>query len=412
MRVPSRVSRPASSHSNPRYFLRAFGWTCCLVIVSLLIPPSSLAQPADRERASKLVQDAQQAVAQRDYERAIGHYQELVGLGIRSVGLFLQLGLAQYQNGDYSAAASSLREVLKLEPELPAAEAFLGLSEAALRNMDSGLPLLEKAFRSNDPEIDQELKLLIGTHLGKAYSKTGRLTDAEAVYLALLKEHPNNTDLLYHAFWLHLGRAREIMKQLTLTAPDSSRTHQMLGKLVSQRRNYSGAVEQFRLALKADPTALELHYELGNALLLLGGPNAPEEAKKEYQEELRLNPGHAGSYYQLAELELQSQQLEKAEKLYARVLELEPQFGSALVGLCKISIRKDSLKEAAEYCEKAAAVEPDNQQAHYLLSRAYQGLGRAAEARAQLELFEKLQSQAKKETDYIRQAKIGVLPDH
>ena len=360
------------------------------------------------ERVSKLVQDAQQAAAQRDYERAIGHYRELVGLGIRSVGLFLQLGLAQYQNGDYSAAASSLREVLKLQPELPAAEAFLGLSEAAQGNMDSGFPLLERAFRSNDPEINQELKLLIGTRLAKGYSKVGRLTDAEVVYLALLKENPNDTDLLYNTFWLHLRRAREIMTQLTLTAPDSSRTHQMLGQLLSQRQNYTGAAEQFRLALKADPTAAGLHYELGNALVHL---NAPEEAKKEYQEELRLNPGHEGSYYQLAELELQSQQLETAEKLYSRVLELEPQFANALVGLCKISIRKDGLQEAAEYCEKAAAVEPDNLQAHYLLSRAYQGLGRTAEARAQLELFEKLQSQARKEVDYIRQAKIGVLPN-
>ena len=364
------------------------------------------------ERASKLVQDAQQAAAQRDWERAIGHYRELVGLGIRSVGLFLQLGLAQYQNGDYSAAASSLREVLKLQPELPAAEAFLGLSEAAQGNMDSGLPLLEKAFRSNDPEINQELKLLIGTRLAKGYSKVGRLTDAQVVYLALLKENPNDTDLLYHTFWLHLRRAREIMTQLTLTAPDSSRTHQMLGQLLSQRQNYSGAAEQFRLALKADPTAPGLHYELGKVLVHLAGPNAPEEAKKEYQEELRLNPGHPGSYYQLAELELQSQQLENAEKLYSRVLELEPQFANALVGLCKISIRKDGLQEAAEYCEKAAAAEPDNLQAHYLLSRAYQGLGRTAEARAQLELFEKLQSQARKEVNYIRQAKVGVLPNH
>ena len=402
---------PAPSPSGQPYFFLACHWTCWLVIVSLLIQSSSFGQTSDLQRPSKLSEAAQQAIAERDYERAIGLYEELIGLGIRSAGLFFQLGLAQYQKGDYSAAASSLRRVLALQPEFPVAEAFLGLSKAAQGNLSSGLPLLEKAFGSNDPEINQKLKLLLGTHLGKAYSNAGRLTDAEAVYLALLKEHPNDTELLYHTFWLHLSRAREIMRHLTLTAPDSSRTHQVLGYLLSEKQSYEAAAEQFRLALKANPTALGLHYEVGNMLLQLSGPNALEEAKKEYEEELRLHPFHAGSYFQLAEIELKNQQSDTAWKLYSKVLELEPKFGDAFVGLCKISLRKDLLKEAADYCERAVAVEPANLPAHYLLSQIYQRLGRAAEAEAQLELFEKLESQAKKETDYLKQTKIGVSPD-
>jgi tetratricopeptide (TPR) repeat protein len=376
-----------------------------LVAIPFLIASSALPQASSKPSKSLLYQEAQQAMAKGDYERAIVAYQELIRVDSRSAPLLLQLGVAHYQKGDYESAAAVLRRALEIEPDFSVGQAFLGLSEAAVGHSDLSIPLLEKSLGSSDPAIDQELKRVIRMRLGQLYFNKGRLSDAESAYQSLLKDYPEDPQVLYEAFWLHTTRDREIMKTLLRKVPDSYRTHQMLGYLLAEKLNYPAAAEQFRLALKDNPDALGLHYELGNMLLSQSADG--KSAAEEYEKELRLHPFHAPSYYKLAELALRDQQSNRAWELYHKALEFNPDYANAMEGLAKICMARNQPLDALHYCEKATKADPRNRPAHYLLARIYRTLGRNADARAEMALFEKLQSEASRESDYLSSVQIG-----
>jgi protein O-GlcNAc transferase len=353
---------------------------------------------------SELFDEARQSLAKSNYDRAIEIYQRLLRTHGESAPLFLHLGVAHYQKGDYRSAATALERALEMKPNLAAAEAFLGLSEFALGHTDRGRPLLEKSFRSQDPAVDGELKRLIGLRLGKFYIKAGSLDEAEAVYLALLKMEPDNPQVVYQSFWLHMTRAREMMRKLTQKYPSAYLTHEMLGHLLSEGDHFALAAEQFRLALKDNPMATGLHYQIGNMLRALG---ERKQATHEYEEELRLHPAHAESYFQLGELELLDQKLDKAWTLYSTALQFDPNYADAVLGLAKIQMLKNRPQEALEYCEKAMKLDPANQSAHFLLARVYKSLGRAAEATTHLEWYEKLKNESEREKQYLSSVRAG-----
>ncbi len=78
-----------------------------------------------------------------------------------------------------------------------------------------------------------------------------------------------------------------------------------------------------------------IHFRL--ARLLLSKPNpAPdfaEQAKKELQAELEIDPANAGAEYVLGELARQAQDLPEAVKHFSKATQLEPNFADAYLGL-------------------------------------------------------------------------------
>ena len=346
----------------------------------------------------QLGQEARQAMAGGDFNHAAAIFGEMIRRNPESAPLYLQLGMARFEEGDYPAAAFALQHAVKLHPDFPAAEAFCGLSEAAMGHAHQSIPLLEKSFHTLDPSISKQFKHLIGLRLGKLCMETGNTDQADAVYSALIKMFPNDPQVLYDNFWFHMGRARQIMKTLVRNDQNSFLTHEMLGNLLAQNHNYSAAAKQLRLAIKGNPTAPGLHYELGNVLLVSGDHKA---AVAEYEKELQLHPSHAGSYYQLAELAFLNHDLDRAWELYTRALQYKPGYAGALVGLAKVCLGRNQARKALNYCQEAIKADASDPSAHYLLSRVYLVLGYTEEAKAQMEAFQKLKEQASAESAYF-----------
>jgi len=317
--------------------------------------------------------------------------------------------MAQFEEGDYPAAASALQHAAKLQPDFPAAEAFWGLSEAAMGHVHQSIPLLEKSFRTQDPSISKQFKHLIGLRLGKLCMETGRMDQADAVYSALIRMFPNDPQVLYDNFWFHMGRARQIMKTMVRNDQSSYLTHEMLGNLLAQNHNYSGAAKQLRLAIKGNPTAPGLHYELGNVLLVSGDHKA---AIAEYEKEIQLHPSHSGSYYQLAELAFLNHDLDRAWELYSKALQYNPRYADALVGLAKVCLGRNQARKALNYCQEAIKADASHPSAHYLLSRVYLALGNTEEAKAQMETFQKLKAQASAESAYFSGVRMAAPVSH
>src|SRR4051794_23285548 len=93
-------------------------------------------------------EQAQRALASGRLDEAIAIYQQLIAADKTSVPLRVGLGVAYYQKGDYAQAVDALVPALKIEPNTPAGQAFLGLSEAALGKGEAAIAPLAAGFQS------------------------------------------------------------------------------------------------------------------------------------------------------------------------------------------------------------------------------------------------------------------------
>lgn len=381
-----------------------------LFVVLLVIHSNALSETAHNQQGHPSFDEAQQAVANGDYAHAIDIYQNLLKRRPRSAPLYLALGIAEFQKGDYLSATSALKRAIVLQPDFQVAKAFLGLSESAMGDIHDCIPLLQAAFAADDAMTPNGLKRMIGLHLAKAYTDMGQWNDAEGVYLSLLKKYPNDPRVLYDDFWFNMTRSRRLMRTLLRDDPHSYLTHEMLGHLLAENQNYPAAAKQFRLALQENPTALGLHYELGNALMAMSPDD--KSASAEYEEELRLHPFHVASYCRLAELAYRRQQMEASWRLYSKALHVDPRDSDALVGLAEICMARKQPADALRYCQKAVDVNPASPAAHYVLAQIYRELGRADEAKIQMQRFQKLKSENDAETEYMSGMRIAVPEKH
>jgi Flp pilus assembly protein TadD len=119
-----------------------------------------------------------------------------------------------------------------------------------------------------------------------------------------------------------------------------------------------------------------------------------QDAAREFEQELSLNPADFQARYHLAFVFL-SQQEERGIKLMQEIVRDRPDFGDARYELGKALLQKGDVKGSVENLEIAARLQPDQAHVHYQLGRAYIAAGRKAEGEKQLEMSKELKEKAR-----------------
>jgi tetratricopeptide (TPR) repeat protein len=105
-----------------------------------------------------------------------------------------------------------------------------------------------------------------------------------------------------------------------------------------------------------------------------------DEARREFEEELRLNPSSAAAEYVLGEMARQDQQTLAAIQHFSRATKLDAGFIDAFIGLGGSLLEGSRSGEAITPLQTAAKLQPGNPAAHFYLGTAYQRSGRAEDA--------------------------------
>jgi len=369
----------------------------------LALPVISFSQNATRTRQEiKLhFERAEAALKANSPDVAVNEFLAVLSLDPNNAEARANLGVIAFVQGDYTKARENLSQALKLQPSLWKAEALLGMCERRMGRLQSAQVHLAKAF----PHLqDPKLRTQAGMDLVELDYRNGDMASTVEVLSALEQLDPTNVDVLYVAYRTFSALADHALDSIALTSPDSARMHQIMAQHLVNEGDLQGAVAQYQMALGLDSSLTGAHFELGEAILQNSKSEpAREQAQKEFEAALALNPYDSKAEVWLGIVYALDKDLKTALKHYERALELDPDDIDAHTGLAKLLMAMGETEKARDQLAEAIHLDPLDAVAHYRLFTLYRQLGRTSDARQELATFNEIQNHKKRITAVYQQ---------
>jgi Tfp pilus assembly protein PilF len=346
---------------------------------------------------------AQEFLKQSRPDLAIPEFRAVVAFDPHNVDARGNLGVLLFFQGDYPAAIPQLRAALKLRPALWKIRALLGIAEKGTGDLSGARSDLEKAF----PKLEEEkIKIESGMELIELYSGTGDLDKAASVVDALASLYPTNPHVLYASYRIHSDLSAQAMLSLSIVAPKSALTHQMMAHELSKHGDTEAAINNYREALRIEPNTPGLHFELAELLNSAGGQAAQDEAKKEYEAALAGNKLDEKSECRLGDIAYREGDMAQSQAHYERAIELQPNDPDANIGLARVLMEMKQTQKAQALLEHTIQLDPTIPLAHFRLSTIYRQEGRADDAKREVEQYHKYKDMKEKIRDLYREMRL------
>jgi len=263
-----------------------------------------------------------------------------------------------------------------------------GAALAEAGRCSEAIPLLKKEL----PRItDPDLKRSAGLAGVRCAMGINRPDDAADFIRALTRDFPQDAEVLYQAVHVYSDLSLKSSQDLLIKAPGSYQLRLLNAEALETQERWNEAASEYRTILAQNPNLPGIHYRLGRLLLSLpenaATPATRDEARREFEEELKINPRNAGAEYVLGELARQARDWAQAADHFAKAASLNPAFPDAHIGWGRSLISDRKFDEAVKPLEYAVKLQPENPAAHYHLAVAYSRTGRKEEAEKESAAF-------------------------
>ena len=254
-----------------------------------------------------------------------------------------------------------------------------GASLAESGHCAEAMPLLKKSIRQvSDKDLEKRVGL-DGVHC----AMTGkRPYDALDFLQVLLRDFPRDPEVLYIATHAYSDLALRSSQDLMREAPFSYQVHQLNAEALETQGKWEEAAAEYRKILDVNPMLPGIHARLGRVLLSGQQPTAEAvaQAKKNFEDELSIDPNNAGAEYALAELAKDDGDFPTAIRHYARATKIDAGFAEAYFGLGSALVASKQFRDAIAPLETYEKLAPDSPSGHFQLALAYNGVGRKEDA--------------------------------
>ena len=318
-------------------------------------PPAGLAQAAGNNKDSQDLADARSLLTAGKLDEAIMRLKPLAQRQPPVRGAAHEIGTAYYQKNEFNEAIANLKQALAEDPHDDEAVQLLGLAYHFVGRPGEAIPLLERV-QSWYPSANVDASYV----LGMCYVQTKDFD--------------------------HARKAFAIMYDVSV---DSAAAYLFTARMLLRQELGAAAEDYAHKSITIDPKLPLAHFFLGE--IYLAKSNIPD-AIAEFRKELAVNPGHAASYYKLADADSRLLKFEDAQKLLEQSIWLDDTSSGPYILMGKVLLKKNELELAIRTLQHALAMDPNNYIAHHLLGEVYRAQGKSEDASRELKMSDQLQT--------------------
>jgi len=283
-------------------------------------------------------------------------------------------------------------------------EAERGLQLARSGHCDEALPLLKRQADAAAKQLRYKVQLATAHCAIKRRDGQASVT----ALLALKHDFPNDPEVLYLTSQVFLQIAETASEDLARLAPDSYQVKRLQAESLETQNKWAEAAAIYRKILEENPGLPEIHFRLGRAALSQPElPNSTEEAKREFGQELAIDPSNASAEFWLGEIADRDGQWDEAVSRFNSAIQLDPTLSTAYLGLGMALNSAGRFSDAIAPLEHYTAAVPGDLAGHYDLAIAYNRSGRKQEAAHEMMLHQQLSEKKQGRPQMRTDAPIG-----
>ncbi|HZU24973.1 MAG TPA: tetratricopeptide repeat protein [Bryobacteraceae bacterium] len=292
----------------------------------------------------------------------------------------------------------------------PAAPAGIdrGIDLARHGRCAEALPVLRKAIGVIK---DKERERRVGMAGVRCAVSANQQIDIARFLDWMERDFPHDPEVLYTATHAYSDLSIRASQEVMFTAPASPQVHELNAEALETQGKWDEALSEYRIVLQRDPNLPGIHFRIGR--LILSRPKAAttaEDARREFEEELKIDPYNSGAEYVLGELARQADKPAEAVEHFQRAANLDAGFMDAWIGLARSLMAEEKYADAVAPLQHAEKLQPADPAPHYFLSVAYRRLGRVDDATREAEAHSKAMDAARQAKQTVGEGIIGPQP--
>ena len=234
---------------------------------------------------------------------------------------------------------------------------------------------------------DKQLRYNGGMAEARCAMAVGQDNTAIAALLQLRHDFPGDPEVLFVTVHYFSQLAMRTSQELAAKAPGSPQARRLEAEAFESQGKWDEAAGIYKGILESNPGLPEIHYRLGQVLLSKAGESGPtDEARSEFEKELRVDPHSAASEFVLGELDRRTGHWDDAARHFASASTLDAGFSEAYLALGMSLTSAGKFAEAVAPLEKYVKMEPADPSGHYQLAIAYRRTGNTEGAAREMAL--------------------------
>jgi tetratricopeptide (TPR) repeat protein len=240
------------------------------------------------------------------------------------------------------------------------------------------LPLLKNSIsRLTDKQLEYRAAMATARC---AMSLDQAQTAVNALWI-LKRDFPKDPEVLYIMTHYFSQLATRAAQEIAAVAPTSYQALELEAESLESQENWDAAGNEYRKILEQNPNLPGIHYRLGRVALSKTETAAnTEEARKEFEAELKIDSSNSAASFWLGEIARRAGEWDQAISHFANAAKLDSGFAEAFLALGMSLNSADRFSEAISPLERYVKLLPADAAGHYQLSMAYARTGRKEDA--------------------------------
>ncbi len=301
------------------------------------------------------------------------------------IQLHFTLGVLLAAEKQYQHAQVELEKANALQPETFEILHNLGQTYLRASQYTKAELVLNQALKLKPDSIETLYTL------ARVYSDEARAIDALELLVRAHKLAPQNVDIIVLMARVSMTQnyfedAIPLLESGLKIAPKRADLHAALGESYFMSDKLEKAIDEFKVLIELEPSARSYAF-MGLSYRQLG---RFDEARKYFQEGLKLDPHNASCLFNMGYLEGQQGNQAAAELLFQKALQSNPDFSEALLELANLRIANKKSQDALVLLRRYVKVSSDPASGYYKLAMVERNLHQIEAAERDLNMFQTL----------------------